>query len=232
MVKENKESRLNGLLTGCKAVIFDFDNIIVDSEPYHFESYRQVFEALGHKLNREEYWIEWTSKGGGAEGEIKRYNLPFDPAEIRKKKDPIYSSFCQKGLVKPFPEARKIIELLSWKNYTLAIASGSYEEDIKNILRIHNLQSYFSAIVGKDKIKKYKPDPETYLRALEKIKVSPEKCIAIEDAEKGIKSAHGAGLKVILVKTEITRNLKIDGADLEVSGLNELQELLNRVLSN
>ncbi len=232
MEKESKESRLKGLITGCKAVIFDFDNIIVDSEPYHFESYRQVFEAMGHKLNREEYWIEWTSKGGGAEGEIKRYNLPFDPAEIRRKKDPIYSSFCQKGLVKPFPEAKDIIELLSRKNYTLAIASGSYEEDIKKILKIHGLASYFSAIVGKDNIKKYKPHPQTYLKALEKIKVPPEKCIAIEDAEKGIKSAHGAGLKVILVRTEITRDIQIDGADLEVSDINELRDLLYRVLSN
>ena len=87
MNKWEKESRLKNLLSGCRAVIFDFDNIIVNSEPYHFESYRQVFEALGHKLNQEEYWVEWTSKGGGAESEIKRYNLPFDPAEIRKKKE-------------------------------------------------------------------------------------------------------------------------------------------------
>jgi len=229
---EEGATKLKELLEGAKAVIFDFDNVIVDSERYHFEAYSRVFAELGHTLDRDEYWREWTSKGGGAEGEIKRYNLPFDPAEIRRKKDPIYSSFCRDGLIKPFPEAGEIIETLHGHGFKLAVASGSYEKDIRNILQSNGLLKFFSATVGKDDIKNYKPHPETYLKAAEALNIPPGLCIAVEDAEKGIKSAHDAGMSVILIKTEITRELNIGGADLKFDNLSEFKETLKAVLES
>ena len=73
------------IVDGAGAVIFDFDNVIVDSEPFHYRAYSEVFAGKGHTIDREEYWVEWTSKGGGAEGEINRYGLDLDPADIRSE---------------------------------------------------------------------------------------------------------------------------------------------------
>lgn len=222
----NSTDSLRNLLQGAEAVIFDFDNVLVDSEPFHYEAYARVFAKHGHVLDRDEYWLEWTSRGGGAEGEIHRYGLPLDASIIREEKDPIYSSFCRSGAIKPFPESKAILELLRSRGLILAIASGSYEEDIRAILRACAMEHYFSTIVGKDRIARWKPNPDTYLVTCRSIGIPPQRCIAIEDAEKGILSAHAAGMKVILVRTEITRNLEIPGAELEVCSLEELENLL------
>lgn len=221
-----KVETLGRLLESADAVIFDFDNIIVDSEPYHCEAYSRVFSKHGHTIDRVEYWLEWTSRGGGAESEIRRYNLDLDPNEVRAEKDPIYSGFCTSGEIKPFPEAFGIVEALREMGLTLAIASGSYERDIRAILSANGLERHFEVIVGKDDIKRFKPHPDTYLAAAGKLGVEPARCLAVEDAEKGIRSARAAGMRVILIETSITRDLALEGADLACSSLAEFRDLL------
>jgi HAD superfamily hydrolase (TIGR01509 family) len=226
-----KEAELRDLLRRARAVIFDFDNVLVDSEPYHYESYSRVFARAGHIIDREEYWLEWTSRGGGAEGEIQRYGLDLDPDEIRRAKDPIYSDFCLSGEIRMFPEARRIIRALGSAGFTLAVASGSYERDIRAILSANGVEDTFSAVVGKDNIERYKPHPETYLRAAREIGTEPAACLAVEDAEKGIKSAKDAGMSVILIETPITRGFDLVGADLTFSNLEELSSCIRGILA-
>lgn len=225
-----KIETLKRILAETTAVIFDFDNIIVDSEPFHYEAYAAVFRSRGHEIDREEYWREWTSRGGGAEGEIERHRLDLDPAAIRREKDPIYAGYCRDGTVRPFPRALEIIGIFRKAGYTLAIASGSYERDIRAILAAHGIEDDFDAVVGKDRIARIKPHPETYLDAAGKIGAPPDRCLAIEDAEKGIRSAKGAGMAVIVIETPITRGLPLDGADLRLSGLDEFSSFLREIL--
>jgi HAD superfamily hydrolase (TIGR01509 family) len=225
----NKLDTLTRLIASSSAAIFDFDNVIVDSEPYHYEAYARVFAKRGHTLDRDTYWLEWTSRGGGAEGEIKRHRLDMNPNEIRAEKDPIYAEFCGSGAIKLFPQAHDIIAALRETGLTLAIASGSYERDIRAILRAQGLENYFKVIVGKDGIKKFKPHPDTYLAAARKLGIAPMKCLAIEDAEKGITSAHDAGMRVILIETLLTRDLHLAGADLTLTGLDEFRDLLSEI---
>lgn len=224
-----KFETLKRLLESSAAVIFDFDNVIVDSEPYHYEAYARVFSKHGHTIDRDEYWLEWTSRGGGAESEIRRHHLRMDPNEVRAEKDPIYSGFCSSGTIKPFPEALGIIRALRDRGLSLAIASGSYERDIRAILGANGLERCFGAIVGKDNIERLKPHPDTYLIAAAKLGIEPARCLAVEDAEKGIRSARAAGMPVILIETDITRDLKLDGADLALSNLAEFRDLLQGI---
>jgi HAD superfamily hydrolase (TIGR01509 family) len=226
----DKLETLKHILDDKDAVIFDFDNIIVDSEPYHYAAYAAVFARRGHEIDREEYWREWTSRGGGAEGEIERYGLDLDPNAIRREKDPIYAEYCRNGTVRPFPPALEIVEAFKRAGYTMAIASGSYERDIRAILAGYGIEDDFSAVVGKDHIERIKPHPETYLLAAEQIGVPPSRCLAIEDAEKGIRSAKDAGMSVIVIETPITRGLPLEGADLRLTSLAEFVELLASVL--
>jgi HAD superfamily hydrolase (TIGR01509 family) len=221
-----KTRAFSSLMKEMSAVIFDFDNIIVDSEPYHFKAYQKVFAGEGHHLDRDEYWMEWTFKGGGAEGEIERHDLPLDPEYIRSLKDPVYSNYCRSGEIGIYPEARNIIENIGKMGFIIAIASGSYRKDILSILDINGMTEYFSAVVGKDMVSRTKPRPDTYLKAAEEIGTDPLRCVAVEDAVKGIISAHEAGMKVIAVETEITAGFDLGEADLVVSGLSELADLV------
>ncbi len=214
------------IVDGAGAVIFDFDNVIVDSEPFHYRAYSEVFAGTGHTIDREEYWVEWTSKGGGAEGEINRYGLDLDPADIRSEKDPIYSSYCIKGEIPFFPDAVRITRLFRSSGLRTAIASGSYSHDVRALLEAHNIGHLFETIVGKDDSGRIKPFPEPYLRAAEMLGLEPGRCFAIEDAEKGVISAHAAGMEVIVVETAVTAGVPIEGADLHLSGLGELYEVM------
>lgn len=227
-----KEGRLDKLGTfreiagNAKAVIFDFDNVLVDSEPFHYRAYARVFGSKGHTLDPDEYWLEWTSKGAGAEGEISRHALPFDPAAIRAKKDPIYSSYCLSGAIPFFPEALRIIEGFRADGRVMAIASGSYAWDVRALLRGAGLEGLFRAIVGKDSVKKTKPDPETYIRALEALDIDAAESFAVEDAEKGVVAAHDAGMKVITIETDVTKGFDLGGSDLHLAGLGEFYGLM------
>ena len=84
----DKLDKLCSLLERCPCVVFDFDGLLADSEPFHYRAYNEVFEQYGHTLDQEEYWVEWTSKGKGIAGEIERHNLNLgvDPLEMRQQK--------------------------------------------------------------------------------------------------------------------------------------------------
>ncbi|HVO76683.1 MAG TPA: HAD family phosphatase [Candidatus Bathyarchaeia archaeon] len=223
---------LKSLIESSDAAIFDFDNVLVDSEPYHYEAYARVFARHGHTIDRDEYWLEWTSRGGGAESEIRRYNLRLDANAMRAEKDPIYAEYCRSGAIKTFPDSAAVIEALRTAGLTLAIASGSFEADIRAILRGSGLERHFSVIIGKDNIERYKPHPDTYLVAAERLGIEPARCLAIEDAEKGVRSAREAGMRVILIETSITKDLGLGGADLKIASLAELRRLLAAVVDS
>jgi len=214
------------IVDGAAAVIFDFDNVIVDSEPFHFKSYSKVFADRGHLLDRDEYWVEWTSKGGGAESEIRRYGLDLDPADIRADKDPVYSSYCESGEIPLFPEAVRIVELFRSSGLRTAIASGSYSHDVKALLEAHHIAHLFETVVGKDDSVRIKPFPEPYLITAGRLGLEPSRCFAVEDAEKGVISAHAAGMKVIVVDTAVTAGVTVPGADLHLGSLGRLYEVM------
>jgi len=222
---------LEKLLENKSAVVFDFDNIIVDSEPYHMKAYKKAFASEGHNINPAEYWLEWTFKGGGAEREIAKHNLKFDPDYIRSKKNPIYSRFCKSGKIKIFPAALRIISILKENGFPLAIASGSFQHDILSIIETNGIDHNFKAVIGKDMVSATKPDPAIYLKASSELGVPPSECLAIEDAQKGITSAHEAGMQVIAVETKVTKGFNLDDGDLVVSELEELQRLLENLFS-
>lgn len=229
---DEKSELFANLMEPIEAVIFDFDNIIVDSEPFHFKAYEKIFAEEGHMLDRDEYWMEWTFRGGGAEGEISRHGLRLEADRIRSKKDPIYSRFCDSGEIKVYPAAFELIQELRKRGYILAIASGSYRRDIISIIRSNGIEGEFNAVVGKDMVSRTKPNPDTYIKAAQEIETAPGNCVAIEDAVKGIISAHEAGMKAIAVETEVTEGFDLSGADIIVSGLGEITALIRSLGRN
>ena len=218
---ENKLS-LKTLLDQCQGVILDFDGLIADSEPFHYRAYNEVFERYGHTIDAEEYWVEFTSKGKGIQGEIERYNLKLDvtPEEMRQQKFEIYSRFCQSGDIKLFPEARQFIESLKGR-FKVAIASGSWAHDIRAILKNENADALIQTILGKKPPRPEKPSPDIFLEAARELDLPPEKCVVVEDALKGLKAAHDAGMPCIIVRNRLNQNIDFSEADLILENLSE-----------
>ena len=130
--------KLNDLLNQGEGIILDFDGLIADSEPFHYRAYNEVFERYGHTIDPDEYWVEFTSKGKGIQGEIERYNLKLDvkPEEMRQQKFEIYSRFCQNGDIKLFPEAKQFIQTFIEHHKKRAVFFESFSEllDFQDII--------------------------------------------------------------------------------------------------
>jgi len=219
--------KVNSILEQAEGIIFDFDGLLADSEPYHYLAYNQVFERYGHTLDKNEYWVEWTSKGKGIAGEIARHNLvlDIDPIKLREQKFEVYSKYCQDGDIPLFPEAIKVVELLK-PRFPLAIASGSWEHDIRSILKNAGVENLFENILGKESASKEKPHPDIFLRASEALKCPASECVVIEDALKGLDAAKAAKMWCVIIRNELNRTIDFSRADLVVSSLSEFAVLL------
>jgi HAD superfamily hydrolase (TIGR01509 family) len=223
----DSEQKAKSLLSKAKGIILDFDGLIADSEPFHYKAYNAVFEKYGHTLDPDEYWVEFTSKGKGIQGEIERHNLKLDadPDEMRKQKFEIYSQFCRSGEIKLFPEAKKFVELLR-ERYKIAIASGSFEHDIRAILKNAGTENLVSIILGKDPSRREKPYPDIFLKAAEQLGLAPSECLVVEDALKGLTAAKEAGIPCIIVRNHLNMNIDFSEADLALPGLSNFNSYL------
>jgi HAD superfamily hydrolase (TIGR01509 family) len=215
-------------LFAAPVIIFDFDGVLVDSERHHYLAYNAVFQKYGHSIDEEEYYRYWTSLGLGPAGEIERHGLDIDPAVIRREKRPAFSEFCQSGVVRFFPEARELVELLSRAEKTLAIASGSTLPDIEAVLANEKLRDRFACIAGSDAVVALKPAPDILLHVMRELQVAATDAVVLEDAEKGIGAAHAAGMPVVVVRTPETSAIDFSHAELVIESHEELLTFARR----
>jgi len=220
--------QLQTLLDACEGVVLDFDGLIADSEPFHYKAYNTVFERYGHTIDPEEYWVEFTSKGTGIRGEIERHNLKLDvtPENMREQKFEIYSRFCENGDIPLFPEAKRFIQALSTR-FRIAIASGSWEHDIRAILRNGDAEPLVQTILGKaPEHRREKPFPDIFLEAAKDLGLPPGKCIVVEDALKGLSAARDAGMPCIIIRNRLNEKIDFPDADLVLPNLAEFVSFL------
>ena len=187
-----------------EAVIFDFDGIIVDTEPIHCRAFQKAFEPLGAKFSYEEYLKRYVGfdDRDGVKAIAKDAGLDLDQnrqRELIQIKEVAFEEIVAEG-VYPYPGVLPLIEAISKAGMKLAISSGASKHDIDLILPklgIDNLRDRFETIVTADDVAQSKPDPESYMLAAMRLKLATSKCIAIEDTIAGMTSATDAGMKVL-----------------------------------
>jgi beta-phosphoglucomutase len=192
-----------------KAVIFDFDGIIVDTEPIHFQAFQRVLQPLELGYSWDEYlekYIGFDDRDAFREAFASGGKLLHDGrlSELISLKAEVFESIVRQG-VQPYPGVIELIESLSG-SIPLALCSGALQRDIVPILEQFGLQSSFDAIVTAENVKASKPDPESYILTLQRLgevyhstTILPQECIAIEDTPAGITSASAAGMNVLAV---------------------------------
>ena len=191
------------------AVIFDFDGIIVDTEPVHYRAYQEIFVPLGIGFSWEEYVSRYF---GFDDREIFRRVFSaskqgldnVDLEQLMSQKATAFRHIAGSGL-KPYPGVAELIRALSG-NLPLALCSGAVRSDISPILERFDLSIAFDAIVTADDVAVSKPDAESYRLALSKLSsaypdrdILPGSCLAIEDTPAGIASAKAAEMQVLAV---------------------------------
>jgi beta-phosphoglucomutase len=212
---------------GCmaiRAIVFDFDGVLADSESLHLKAYQAILEPHGIHLDMKTYCERYL--GFDDEGSIRQvvadYNLMLADEEIEvllKQKARIFEKFVAKGDVL-FPGAAACVKRLG-AAWPLGIASGALRGEIELMLRGASLASAFRFIVAAGDTDLTKPAPDPYLRAAEMHGVPPAECAAIEDSHWGLQSAREAGMRTIAVSHTYPRSSLTD-AHLVVDSLDEL----------
>lgn len=192
-----------------RAVIFDFDGIIVDSEPLILKLTQEMASLEGWSVSDEEYYRDYLALDdrGIIEHLYASHGRSLDTArrdELVAWKARRYEDIIRDGLP-ALPGAVDFVMGLS-RRCTLAIASGSLYVEIHHLLVKLGLREKFSVLATADDCRRSKPDPEVYLLALSRLRqlpvfgerpLKPEECLAIEDAPLGATAAKAAGLKCL-----------------------------------
>lgn len=194
--------------------MFDCDGILVDSEPLHYQAFQEVLAPLGlgydYSLYLERY-IGFDDREAFVEV-FTEAGRSIDPPQLEKlirTKNAALLDTISRG-VSSFPGVVELVRHLYTRKVPLAVASGALRSEIEGFLRALDLQECFAIIVSADDVERSKPDPETYLVALQKLEkglpghLDPKTCIAIEDTPAGIHSAKQAGLFTIGVPHSFT----------------------------
>lgn len=214
------------------AIIFDFDGVILDSEPLHYEACCHVLAPLGVTLTYKEYVEKYLglSDKDMFPKLMQSKNYSFSAEEMNgliHKKVTTYmnmiSSRDQLPLVADFEQF--LFQIVSQVKQ-VAICSGSTKSEITAVLsrvREGKLQSYFNTIVTSEDVKLGKPSPEGYLLTAQRLNISPNRCLAIEDAPHGVKAAKEAGMCVIGLLTTYEKH-QLSHADKIATGFKQLLE--------
>ncbi|OIP35866.1 MAG: HAD family hydrolase [Deltaproteobacteria bacterium CG2_30_66_27] len=193
-----------------EAVLFDFDGILVDSEPMHYRAFTEVLDPLGMGFPWKEYveiYMGFDDRDAFREA-FRAKGIDLDDATLATLVAAKSGAFLR-GLrdgVTAYPGAVPMIESLHAAGRPLALCSGALRSDIDPILTKLGVARRFDVIVSADDVRRSKPDPESYALAFRRLSGAyptsltvPGKSIAVEDTPAGIRSAKGAGLRVLAV---------------------------------
>lgn len=201
------------------AVIFDLDGVLWDGEPVHQQALNVVLAPYGHVLSDEEYsaiigtsvvatWV-WLRDRFGLTCEPYAFWRDYDAAVLR----------LLEGRIEPLSGVRPLVEQLRQRNVPMAVASSSLRPWVDATLRGLGLEAAFDAVVTATEVTNSKPAPDLYTAAAERISVSPDLCIAVEDALPGIMAARAAGMFAVQVRSASTAPPPLDEADLVIDSL-------------
>lgn len=194
-----------------KALIFDCDGVIADSEHLHFSLFQKVLAEVGIALTQAEYVEKYLAMDdrGCFEAVFKANGKALseeERARLIAQKTGLYKKTAAQNLV-ILPGVVEFVMAVSQK-YPLAMASGALKEEVLLMIEAAGIRHYFDVVVAAEDVKNGKPAPDAYLKALEELNkkhpgknIQPSECLVVEDSLHGLISAHAAGMKVVGVTT-------------------------------
>ena len=180
-----------------KALVFDLDGVIVNSEPLHLEAFRRTLAPFGMALTDEEYYRTYVASTD---------REAFERA-LGEQRDAVATAVAEKQRifwelfrdhVQAFPDALALLGRIP-ETMPLALATGATGSEADHALRALGIRDRFIALVAAEDYRRGKPDPEPYRMAADRLGVPARACLAIEDTREGIRAARGAGMVCVAV---------------------------------
>ncbi len=214
-----------------RAVIFDFNGIIVDDEPIHFKLFQRVFGEEGIPLAEDAYYARYLGfddRGVFSFG-YREHHHPLSDEKLAQliERKAVYYQEAIRNHVAIFPGVKPLVAKLA-ASLPLAVASGALRHEIETILTTAGLIGYFEAIVGAEDVERGKPEPDIFLKALAALNsqsakpIQANECVVIEDSKEGVRGARRAGMKCLAVTNSHGADL-LHEANAVVGSLEEVE---------
>src|SRR5215212_8350891 len=215
-----------------RAVIFDMDGLIIDTEWPDYQSWQELYAANGHELPLSE-WVQYVGLWGPplALGErlCALIGEGADLEALRAQRRARCDALVREGMT-PMPGFTALMERLEAHDYRRGLASTSSRDWVDFVVDGICVRPRFDAIVAGDEVAARKPAPDVYLHAAERLGVPPEACLALEDSAPGVASAKAAGMRCVAVPNRVTCYQDLSAADLHVAHLGDVTLDLLRAL--
>lgn len=186
-----------------KAVLFDMDGVLIDAKDWHYEALNKALKLFGYEINRYEH----LSSYDGLPTKVKLERLTLEKGlpkylhdfinEMKQK----YTMDITYNYCRPKFNQEYALSKLKSEGYKLAICSNSIKSTVNIMMNMSSLDKYLDLKLSNEDVLESKPSPEIYIKAMEKLNLSPKECLIVEDNENGIKAAKSSGGNLLAVKT-------------------------------
>ena len=204
-----------------KAVIFDMDGVVIDSEGLDMEVKQALLKEFKLKISKKKIIEEIGETAKDFFDYVNKLNnTNFDVEMLIERKMSLQRKVFRDKL-KLFPYVKEFLGELKKNKVKIALASSSRMEKIDFVLNLLKIKRKFDVVVSADDVKKGKPNPEIFLKAAKRLRIKPKDCVVIEDSVHGVRAAKRARMHCIGITNTFSRD-KLKEADLVVGSLREV----------
>lgn len=208
-----------------RALLWDNDGILVDTERWYFEACREALRDVGIELTPELYLEHWLKSSGGIlELGQTRHLDEATIAALQEKRNRCYQRHLAEQHL-PFAGAHEVLVALR-PHFTMGIVTSAYRHHFEAIHRRTGFLAYFDFTLASGDYARSKPHPDPYLAGIARAGVRPEECLAIEDTPRGLAAARAAGLDCWVIPTPLTAAAEFPGAAKILTSIAEVVPLL------
>lgn len=194
-----------------KAIFWDNDGVLVDTEHLYFQATKHVLASAGIQLTEDEYIELFLVQGKGAWHLAEARGVPAQDIErMREARNALYGHLLVQA-PRLIAGITNVLDALHGK-YVMGVVTSSRKDHFNVIHESTGLLKYFDFVLAAGDYARGKPDPEPYERAVARSGVARELCVAIEDSERGLESAKAAGIRCLVVPSGLTRTRAFAGA--------------------
>lgn len=224
-------SRLKEILKNIKAVIFDMDGVLSDTEPIYLKIEKDIAGRYGKILTNELIEkIKGSSLVNAMRILVEELDISEEPEKLALEEEKAFRDYIINNPVPSVSCAKEIVEIMKALGYRIALATSTVAANTMIILSKIGFKDHFESITTGDKVKRTKPAPDIYLKSAKDMGIEPKQCLAIEDSLNGCKAAKAANMKVLAVNVEEKVREKFEKvADIVYSSNCELFEDLKKL---